>query len=106
MGAVRMTASASPHDAGEELAAQRRRVELYVRFERAWQAGEQPRIEQFGREVPEAERTALVHELVAVEAELRQAAGERPTPEEYCERFPELASSIPHLFDEEESPTP
>ena len=38
-----MTASDSPHDAGDELAAQRRRVEVCVRFEKAWRARATPR---------------------------------------------------------------
>ncbi len=99
-----MTASASPHDAGDELAAERRRAEVCVRFEKALLAGERPRIETAYLEVPESERPALVYELVGVELDLRLATGEQPTPEEYCVWFPELAASILRLFKESEPP--
>jgi eukaryotic-like serine/threonine-protein kinase len=99
-----MTPSDSPHDAGDELAAQRRRVEVCVRFEKAWGGGQRPEIENACLEVPESERPALLHELLAVEVELRLAIGERPMPEEYRERFSERASSIQRLFEEVKSP--
>ena len=62
------------------------------------------RIESVCLEVPESERPALLHELLAVEIESRLAAGEQPTPEEYSARFSKLASSIPRLFEEVEPP--
>ena len=99
-----MTTSPSPHDAGDTLSARRRRVEVCVRFEQAWRVGEHPRIETVCLEVPEAERMVLLYELVGVEVELRLAAGEQPTCEEYSGRFPELASEIPRLFKESEPP--
>src|ERR1700731_3467802 len=101
-----MTASDSPQEAGDERSGDRRRVEVCVRFEKAWREGKRPGIEPVCLEVPESERPALLRELLAVEVELRLAAGERPTPEEYSERFSELASSIPLLFEEVKSPCP
>jgi WD40 repeat protein/tRNA A-37 threonylcarbamoyl transferase component Bud32 len=94
--------AADPYpDAGEALTALRRRVEICIRFEKAWTAGERPRIESYCLDVAYAERLELLRELAGVEAELRQAAGERPTHEEYRRRFPELAHAIPRLFEEE-----
>jgi eukaryotic-like serine/threonine-protein kinase len=58
------------------------------RFESAWRAGRRPTIEDQLAGVPEAERPALLRELILIEVELRQAAGESPTPEEYERRFP------------------
>ena len=59
-------------------------------FEQAWRAGQRPRIEDFLGAVPEAERLALRRELVALDMDYRQQAGEDPRPEDYHDRFPEL----------------
>jgi tRNA A-37 threonylcarbamoyl transferase component Bud32 len=57
-----------------------------------------PRIEESLREVPEADRSVLFTELLALELELRQGRGERPTPKEYLDRFPERVRSIDAAF--------
>lgn len=55
-------------------------------FEAAWREGHRPRIEDYaGSEVD-----ALLHELVCVDVEYRQAEGERPNVAEYLARFPNL----------------
>ena len=95
-----MSKSTPPEDAGDELSAQRHRVELCDHFERAWRRGDRPLIESFGLDVPESLRPTLVRELLRLEIGLRLAADERPTPEEYGERFPTMASSISLFFDE------
>jgi serine/threonine protein kinase/WD40 repeat protein len=59
-------------------------------FEQAWKAGSRPRIEDYLAGVPEAERAALVRELVALDMDYRQQAGEAPRPEDYHGGFPEL----------------
>jgi hypothetical protein len=64
------------------------------RFEQAWQAGERPRIEAYLAGAEEPRRAMLLEELVRVEAELRGAEGEAPTPNEYRARFPEHAELI------------
>ena len=63
--------------------------EISDRFEQAWRRGECPRIENF---LPrsEAEREAVLVELVHVELECRLDAGETPRVETYFERFREL----------------
>jgi WD40 repeat protein/tRNA A-37 threonylcarbamoyl transferase component Bud32 len=63
-------------------------------FEDAWQAalagGARPAIEDRLGEVAEEQRLALVRELVVIEAYYRARAGERPGPEDYLARFPNL----------------
>jgi eukaryotic-like serine/threonine-protein kinase len=56
-------------------------------FEDEWRRGERPRIEDYLDKVPEAERAALLRQLLKVEVELRVKAGERVSVEEYQERF-------------------
>src|SRR5688500_14723742 len=63
------------------------------RFERAWKAGERPRIEDFLAGHEDAERGILLRELVALEVFHRRRLGETPSDEEYRDRFPELAVS-------------
>jgi eukaryotic-like serine/threonine-protein kinase len=60
------------------------------RFEAAWKAGGRPAIEDHLRDVPEPERHALLPELIEVEVEYRQRAGEAPQAEEFQRRFPDL----------------
>jgi eukaryotic-like serine/threonine-protein kinase len=60
------------------------------RFEAAWKAGQRPRIEDHLRDTPEPERCALLRELIEVEVEYRQRAGEAPLAEEFQRRFPDL----------------
>jgi serine/threonine-protein kinase len=60
------------------------------RFEAAWQAGRRPVIEDHLHGAPEPERCALLRELIEVEVEYRQRAGETPRAEEYRGRFPGL----------------
>ena len=63
-------------------------------FEAAWKAarcsGAHPRIEDFLGQVPAPARPLLLRELVLAEAHYRQRLGERPEPEEYQARFPDL----------------
>jgi WD40 repeat protein len=63
------------------------------RFEAAWRAGQQPRIEDFVKDEVAAVRTPLLHELVEVEVECRLGRGEAPGLEEYLARFPALEPS-------------
>jgi eukaryotic-like serine/threonine-protein kinase len=67
-----------------------RREESIEGFETAWRQGLRPRIEEF---LPrnEADRQAVLIELIHVDSELRRKAGEEAHVEEYLARFPELA---------------
>ena len=69
-------------------------------FEAAWRlGGPRPRIEDHWCTTEEATRSAMLVELVAAELELHQAAGERPEPGEYLDRFPGFAAILAALFD-------
>jgi serine/threonine-protein kinase len=71
----------------------RRRERECDRFEAAWKAGQRPRIEDHLAAVPEAERPALLRELILLEVDYRRLAREQPRPEEYLGRFPTLEGS-------------
>lgn len=64
------------------------------RFEIAWKAarsdGTRPRIESYVNEAPEAERPALLRELILLDMDYRRWQGESPQPEDYRGQFPSL----------------
>jgi serine/threonine-protein kinase len=62
-------------------------------FEAAWQAGQRPRIEDHLAAVPEAERPALLQELILLEVDYRRMAGDHPAADEFLARFPTLDSA-------------
>jgi serine/threonine-protein kinase len=68
------------------------------RFEKAWQAGERPRIEDYLQAAPEADRAALFRDLLALELELRANGGETLSPRDYQARFPEQGNLIQAYF--------
>jgi hypothetical protein len=74
------------------------------RFERAWKGGDRPRLEDFLPEVAEADRPALLSELIGLELEYRVLRGEQPAQEEYSRRFPEHDALVAAAF-RELSPT-
>ncbi len=67
------------------------------RFERAWIAGQEPRIEDYLAGAEGARRHPLLEELLRVERELRGAGGV-PTAEEYRRRFPDDAAVVDAVF--------
>jgi hypothetical protein len=69
-----------------------------MRFERAWKEGSRPRIEDYLSEAAEVNRAPLLDELLRVETELRRRGGERPTVEEYRERFPAHGTVVAEAF--------
>ncbi len=72
-------------------AAWQRRLDALEAFEQAFQRGERPAIGHFLAVAPdEAERRALLVDLVHADLELRMKAGERVAVEAYLDRFPEL----------------
>jgi serine/threonine protein kinase len=68
------------------------------RFEDAWQAGQRPRIEGYLAALPEPARPSLFRELLALELAYRRQQGERPTPDEFCRRFPEFGPLVQSAF--------
>jgi serine/threonine-protein kinase len=67
-------------------------------FEAAWRAGEAPSIADYFGQLGPSEDNELFRELLALELELRQEGGERPTPEEFVARFPGCESAICAVF--------
>jgi serine/threonine protein kinase len=68
------------------------------RFEEAWEAGGQPRIEDFLPDVPEPGRALLLRELLALELEFRGQGSTPPTLTEYLRRFPDDAGLVRSTF--------
>ena len=64
------------------------------RFERAWLAGEAPRIEQYLDGAAGTRRARLFEELFHIEKELRARDGSLPDVDEYRRRFPDLLEII------------
>jgi hypothetical protein len=74
--------------------------DLCRRFEAEWRAGRPARIEDYLTAVDAPRRSTLLHELLALELELRARRGERPTAQEYRERFPAQSDLVDALFDD------
>jgi WD40 repeat protein/serine/threonine protein kinase/Tfp pilus assembly protein PilF len=72
--------------------------EAAQRFERDWQKGPRPRIEDFLSDVAEPVQPLLLGELLRVERELRAQAGEGPNVDEYRRRFPDCDDVITSVF--------
>src|SRR5262245_12825017 len=76
------------------LSAARRAAEACNRFEAAWKQASSttagPLLEAYLTGVPEAERPALLRELLHLEAFYRRRLGAQPQAEEYRRRFPGL----------------
>jgi WD40 repeat protein/tRNA A-37 threonylcarbamoyl transferase component Bud32 len=69
------------------------------RFETEWRAGRSPRIEACLADATEAERPALLRELLWLEVEFRRTGGEQPTRAEYRQRFPGDETIIDSVFE-------
>ena len=63
-------------------------------FERAWRRQEGPCIEDYLERVPADSRAILLQALIALEMDLRRAAGESIDPQEYRVRFPRHADQV------------
>jgi serine/threonine protein kinase/tetratricopeptide (TPR) repeat protein len=68
--------------------------EVCMRFERAWNAGERPVIEEYLGDTSEPARSRLLSELVAVEVACRRRQGDKVQADEYQRRFPNLDSAF------------
>lgn len=81
----------STHDLLSRLApdALRRVERASTEFENAWKAGQRPTIEEFLKSVADAERRALLRELLSLEVEYRLRLKEQLRAEEYRARFPD-----------------
>jgi len=68
-------------------------------FEEAWTSGANPRIESYLELVAPPEQRMLLRELLVVEHQLRQQAGQHPRREEYLGRFPQHHGVVTEVFD-------
>ncbi|HEY8506608.1 MAG TPA: serine/threonine-protein kinase, partial [Gemmataceae bacterium] len=73
--------------------------ELIEEFDREWAAGGTPRLEAYLARAPEADRSALFAELLAVELTRRMQRGEDPDRDDYLHRFPEYAAAVEGLLE-------
>jgi serine/threonine protein kinase len=67
-------------------------------FERAWENNERPDIEAFMQQVPLAGQGEAAARLILLDVKLRLAAGEKPRPQTYLERFPTHQKIIDQAF--------
>ena len=68
-------------------------------FEHQWkQGGERPRIEDYLAGQNGAARRLLLEELLRMERELRERAGEHPSADEYLARFPDHSDAVEGAF--------
>ncbi|WP_435011955.1 protein kinase domain-containing protein (plasmid) [Tundrisphaera lichenicola] len=74
--------------------------EVCDRYEAAWKAGGDPRIETYLERVTETERPALFRQLLALELELRSRRGERPDRGDYLTRYYGYAAMVEEAFRE------
>ena len=71
---------------------------ICAEFRRQWKAGKRPRIEDSLLKVPENAQEQLFRNLLTLEIRYRQRAGEKLTPTEYLDRFPELKKAVGDAF--------
>ena len=67
--------------------------EVCTRFEKAWLAGQRPRIEDYVAESPGPEKSALLRELIVLDVYHRLSHDESPRPEDYACRFPDMEAT-------------
>ena len=72
-------------------------------FEIALKRRENPAILNYVGQVENGDRAALFFELLSVELEYRQKAGETVSPETYLKQFPDFADAIARAFDPSDS---
>ena len=87
-----MNAAGIDSTASERFARRRRLDAICSLFEAAWKTagspGTRPRLDDDLAQAVEPERTALLRELIPLDAAYRRLAGEDPRPHEYQARFP------------------
>ena|GEM_PF-281221 len=81
------------------LGSARRLNDVCERFETAWRGGNSPRIEDELRECPESEREPLLVELLALELELLESAGQPASLSTYQTRFPDNLPLVEQAFE-------
>src|SRR5260370_12971613 len=82
--------SETPQTAEESLALAQRLDAVCCRFEDAWTVGQRPCLEDYLAATREADRPALLQELIPLDVYYRRGAGDEPQAAEYQARFPAL----------------
>jgi hypothetical protein len=77
-----------------------------LRFEEEWKAGRTPSLQDALGEARGDERSALLAELLKLEADYRRRRGETPLPDAYLPRFPEDAGAVLAAFSASEDTVP
>ncbi len=73
--------------------------DLCADFEKAWQSGERPSIENaIPDDLTGKPHDALLAELIALDIDYRKRRDETPTQQDYAERFPDANTLIAELF--------
>jgi len=74
-------------------------------FEKAWQNGERPVIQDFvPDDLIDRPREVLLAELIALDIDYRKRRGESPTRQDYAESFPHHETLIEDVFGEAAGP--
>src|SRR5262245_58797663 len=76
---------------------------LCDRFEKCWQAGLRPHLEEYLGDTQRLARSVLLDELLKVEIAYRRRHGEQPRLEEYLQRFPDHFGGLEVFPDAEEA---
>ncbi|MDG3008290.1 serine/threonine-protein kinase [Paludisphaera mucosa] len=71
-----------------------------AKYEESWRDAGGAKIESFLEGLGEAERPAVLRELIALEVELRAGRGERPELTEYIQRFRDDAEAVQSAMDD------
>jgi WD40 repeat protein/predicted Ser/Thr protein kinase len=79
---------------------------LCDRFEAAWQAGRQPRLERYLAAAPKSARLQLFGELLFLELAYRSRRGDDLKLEEYLNRFWRYGTSLHSVFEQADWKTP
>jgi serine/threonine-protein kinase len=85
------------------IAALERIDDLCAEFERKWQTDDSLKIESLISEVDSpTERETLLAELIVLDIDYRRRRGEKPTKQEYLDRFPENTDAVSDAFNDDE----
>ncbi len=96
--------SMSPSSSGRQAESLRDRFEAALLSAASSEA--RPRIDDYLRDLPEPERSAVLCSLLAVELRFRIENGEQPNLEEYLDQFPGSANQIKLVFEQTKSGDP
>ncbi len=77
---------------------------ICVQFERAWKAGQTPRLEDYLEHVSDKAREPLFQELLRIEVHFRLLRGEKPAADDWLRRFPGREAPIRLLLPGEQPP--